>query len=229
MKLVRVFSAPVANLAPGPWARPITSERLARVRAARAGWEPIHVTQAGVVVDGWARVEASRLEGIPAVSAVMFTGSEAEAWEAAAAANSRTTNWSTAQRRLAVTALLYENPVRSSRDIAGALGVSASLVERMRRQGGTGAGSSHNSESRIGADGRARALNRKPLRKAILALSDLDPNRSDRSIARSLECSPTTVGDVRRKALNRPWPRLRRWVRMLAARLLRGGGPASRP
>lgn len=227
MTPVRVVLIPVADLRAGPWARPITSDRLARARLARAGWEPIQVTKAGVVVDGWARVEASRLDGIPAVSAVMFQGTEAEAWEAAAAANIRGTNWTRAQRRLAVMTLLDENPARSSRDIARALVVSASLVERVRREGDAAAGSPRWSASRIGADGRSRAVDHTPLRRAIQAMVDLDPDRSDRSIAASLKCSPTTVGDLRRRALNRRWPRLRRRVRLLAARL-RGWGRARR-
>lgn len=212
-----VCTVRVDALVSGPWTRRVTSEHAAQLAVVRSGWQPILVTATGVVIDGWARVQACRLLGSGTVGAVVFTGTDAQAWEAAAAANRTTQQWSKAQRRLAVEALLSEGPARSSRDLARALNVSPSFVERVRNEGAAD-GSRQNPSSRIGSDGRARAVDCAQVRAAIRALIEMDPTRSDRSIAKSVGCSPTTVGSVRRSRANRRgWAHgLLRWVRLAA-------------
>ncbi|AXB48356.1 hypothetical protein A4R43_08300 [Amycolatopsis albispora] len=159
---------------------------------------PIVVHRATLrVIDGMHRLRAACLRGEHKIAAVLFDGTEQEAFLLAVKLN--TTHGlplSQADRRAAATRILGEFPQWSDRAIASVAGVSPKTVGAIRRRS-TGAFPRLN--GRVGQDGRVRSLDaaagRRRAREVILA----DPDASLRTIASRAGIAPATARDVRER------------------------------
>jgi ParB-like chromosome segregation protein Spo0J len=148
-----------------------------------------------VVIDGRHRVLAARLRGETSIRALLFQGTEDEAFLVGVRAN--TTHGkplSLAERLQAVSQILTTKPDLSDRAIAGICGLSPHTVANRRK-----AGTTSDLGQRVGADGRTRPLNSTSGRLQAAALMLAFPKDSNRKIARAVGLSEATVRGVRRQ------------------------------
>lgn len=157
---------------------------------------PIVVRHAGrVLLDGHARVAAARLTGRTTLPVEWFTGSDAEALEAATSANAQHGLPLTApERTAALHALLELAPQWSNRHLAAAAGVSEATVRRVRRPG---ASVTHLDGEILGADGKHYPRDAAIRRATATGLMRSRPDMSNRAIARLVGLSPTTISKLR--------------------------------
>jgi ParB-like chromosome segregation protein Spo0J len=146
------------------------------------------------VVDGVHRIHAARLRGDDSIQAVLFDGSDEDAFILAVKLN--TTHGlplTLRDRTAAARRILMSRPEWSDRRIARTAGLAPSTVAAMRREeGGPG-----EPDRRIGLDGRARPVDQQRARQLIKRLLLEAPDSSLREIARRAGVSPETVRGVR--------------------------------
>ncbi|MGC7100185.1 ParB/RepB/Spo0J family partition protein [Amycolatopsis lurida] len=149
------------------------------------------------VIDGMHRLHAARARGAEKISAVLFDGTDQEAFLLAVKLN--TTHGlplSQADRKAAAARILAECPQWSDRAVASVAGVSPKTVGAIRRRS-TGALPRLN--DRVGQDGRVRSLDaaagRRRAREVILA----EPDASLRTIASRAGIALATARDVRER------------------------------
>ncbi len=176
--------------------RPVDPRHVELLAAALDRCPPIVVRRTGrVLLDGHARVAAARLKGQTTLRAAWFTGSDAEAFEAAISANAQHGLPLTGPERIAALhALLELAPQWSNRRLAVAAGLSEATVRRARRPG---ASRTHLDGDVLGADGKRYPRDAAIRRATAMGLIRSRPEMSNRAIARLVGLSPTTVGKLR--------------------------------
>lgn len=169
------------------------------------------------LLDGHMRLAAAQLRDRAWLPVQWFHGTDAEAYEAAVAANSRHGLPLTADaRRTAVRALLELSPEWSNRRIARAAGVSEATVRRARR---SGASVTH-LNTVVGVDGK-RYPARKTSQTAAAGGPAHRPEPSDPANARDTSPSASAVSQSQHQRGGSPAapttaaPRARWWRRFL--------------
>ncbi|HUC13217.1 MAG TPA: ParB N-terminal domain-containing protein [Acidimicrobiales bacterium] len=164
------------------------------------------------VIDGVHRVEASRRMGRTEIRALLFSGSETDAFVVAVQANVRHGKpLSRSERQSAAGTLLRRSPDRSDRWVAEVCGLSHSTVSRIRQAaealGPVVPG------VRTGRDGRRRPVDPAAGRAAIARALAEGPASSFRQVAETAGVAPSTahraaaaVRRLRREPLERPAP-----------------------
>ncbi|MFJ8476933.1 transcriptional regulator [Kitasatospora sp. NPDC094011] len=171
---------------------------------------PILVHRADLrVIDGTHRVEAARQQGRTVIGVEFFDGTAHEAFLRSVETNTRHgLPLSPEDRRAAAARILGTHPQLSDRAIAGMAGLGAKAVASLRRRSTAAAPQSDTSQdsrqdtpqdTRIGRDGRVRAVRGREGRLRAAALIAEDPQASLRTISRSAGISPATVADVRKR------------------------------
>jgi ParB-like chromosome segregation protein Spo0J len=147
------------------------------------------------VIDGMHRLRAAILAGRKYIQAVLFSGSDAEAFTVAVEANIRHGRPLTLDdRRSAAHRIIVERPELSDRAIASTVGLAAKTVAGIRAEvGGPGAVQG----TRIGKDGRVRPLDITAARLEAARIVTERPNAPLREIAREAGLSVGTARDVR--------------------------------
>lgn len=182
--------------------RPVDPRHVQLLAAVLDRCPPIVVRRAGRVLDGHARVAAARLKGRTTLPVEWFTGSDAEALEAAISANAQHGQPLTGpERTAALQALLELAPRWSNRRLAAAAGVSEATVRRARRPG---APRTHLDGESLGADGKHYPRDVAIRRATATGLMRSRPDMSNRAIARLAGLSPTTVGKLRTPTSTEP-------------------------
>jgi hypothetical protein len=159
---------------------------------------PIIVDQTtGTIIDGAHRVLAARQLGRHRIAAHLFTGSRQEALVMAIHSNvSHGMPLSLAEREAAAQMVLCTYPDWSDRRIGEVCGISGKTVGSLRNR--ATAELTH-MNGRLGRDGRRRPTNSEERRREITALLTRNPEVSIRQIARTVDVSPTTVMNIRRR------------------------------
>ncbi|MDI5963475.1 ParB/RepB/Spo0J family partition protein [Streptantibioticus silvisoli] len=155
----------------------------------------------GRVLDGIHRVHAALAQGRSHISAIVYSGSDEDAFAVAVRLNTaHGLPLSRAERIAAAQRILRTHPRWSNRMIAGVTGLAESTV-RVRRRDLPEAepGPGPRSCSRVGRDGRVRPVNAAEGRLRAGRLLAERPTASAREIARQAGVSPNTVLDVRRR------------------------------
>ncbi|MFE4336470.1 streptomycin biosynthesis protein [Streptomyces sp. NPDC056831] len=149
----------------------------------------------GRVLDGIHRVRAALAQERTRISAIVYDGSDEDAFAVAVRLNTaHGLPLSRAERIAAAERILRTHPRWSNRMIAGVTGLAESTV-RVRRRDLPGPRSC----ARVGRDGRVRPVNAVDGRLRASRLLAERPNASAREIAREAGVSPNTVLDVRRR------------------------------
>jgi hypothetical protein len=183
--------------------RPVDPRHVELLAAVLDRCPQIVVRRAGrVLLDGHARVAAARLKGRATLPVKWFTGSDAEALEAAISANARHGLPLTGPERAAsLHALLELAPQWSNRRLAAAAGVSEATVRRARCPG---ASQTHLDSEILGADGKHYPRDVAIRRATATGLMRSRPDMSNRAIARLAGLSHTTVGKLRTPTSTEP-------------------------
>ncbi|MFG2197150.1 streptomycin biosynthesis protein [Streptomyces sp. NPDC048639] len=148
------------------------------------------------VIDGMHRLNAARERGDRTIKAILFTGTEDEAFVHAVEANiAHGLPLTAADRRAAASRVLRAHPSWSDRAIASTLGISAHTVAKLR----DAAGGSGHLAVRVGRDGRSRPLSTTDGRRRAGELMTARPDAPLREIASQVGLSLGTVSDVRRR------------------------------
>ncbi|MFJ9034286.1 ParB N-terminal domain-containing protein [Streptomyces sp. NPDC102274] len=148
------------------------------------------------VVDGMHRLRAAVERGDKTIKAILFSGSEDEAFvHSVTANNAHGLPLTAADRRAAASRVLRAHPSWSDRAIASAVGVSAHTVAKIRH---TTVGADQRA-IRIGRDGRSRPLSTAEGRRRAGELMKARPDTPLREIASEVGLSVGTVSDVRRR------------------------------
>ncbi|MBE1489200.1 helix-turn-helix domain-containing protein [Plantactinospora soyae] len=151
------------------------------------------------VIDGTHRLGAALLRGDEMIEALLFDGSEQEAFVLAVQANiAHGLPLSLADRTRAAERIIGSHPNWSDRAIAAVAGLGARTVGNVRRRMDLGTDAS-DIRARTGRDGRVRPLNNAEGRLRAAALIKERPGASLREIGREAHVSPSTVRDVRRR------------------------------
>nr|ADE10220.1 transcriptional regulator [Actinoplanes liguriensis] len=160
---------------------------------------PIVVHRATMrVIDGAHRLSAARLRGDDRIRAVLFDGTEQEAYVLSVKANvTHGLPLSAAERTRAAERIITMHPDWSDRMIAASSGLGARTVGGLRRRRAASGESPAGLRSRAGRDSRVRPAGSTAGRlKAVDYLQDR-PDASLREIARHAGVSPSTARDVR--------------------------------
>lgn len=166
------------------------------------------------VVDGVHRVHAALSVGKTQVAAVLFTGSQIEAFLHAVEANTAHGKpLSLAEREAAAVRIIQDLPLWSDRRVATTCGLSAATIGKLRR---SATDHSDQLRTRVGRDGKARPVDAAAVRRQVADALRADPEASMRSIAARVGASEGTVRDVR--------ARLDRGADILPPRLARRDG-----
>jgi ParB-like chromosome segregation protein Spo0J len=146
------------------------------------------------LVDGAHRLAAFRLAGRQLIPAVLFEGSEGEAFIEAVRSNvTHGKPLTLRERQSAAVDLLRLDPNASDRRVGEICGLAPDSIGRLRRA--VGANGTH----RVGRDGRRRPLDPTEGRRHAGDLLTSDPGLSDRRVATAAGISQGTVRDVRRR------------------------------
>lgn len=149
------------------------------------------------VIDGSHRVLAAQILSLRSVRAVMFDGTEEEAFAESVRCNvTHGKPLSLAEREQAAITLLRTHREWSDRRIAQVCGLSDKTVARTRHRATAELAQSND---RLGRDGRRRPLDPGALRQRIVEHMTLHPKASDRQTAAAVGASPATVRDVRKR------------------------------
>jgi ParB-like chromosome segregation protein Spo0J len=149
------------------------------------------------VIDGVHRVLAARSVGQTTIRAVMFEGDETAAHIEAVRTNVRHGKPLTlAEREAAASKFLELVPEWSDRRIATVSGLSPKTVARLRERATV---DSAQLRTRVGRDGRVRAVDSTEVRRRVVEALRSDPAASNRAIARRTRASQATVRDVRER------------------------------
>jgi hypothetical protein len=148
------------------------------------------------VIDGVYRVLAARALDMPTIRAVLFHGTEADAFVHAVQCNvAHGKPLSLREREAAASTLLGHGIDWSDRRVAEVCGLSPTTVGRIRNL----RGNVRPQSSRIGRDGRARPVDPVELRQRIAETISAFPAASTREIASRSGASQGTVRDVRER------------------------------
>lgn len=149
----------------------------------------------GRVIDGIHRVRAALTQQRRYISAILYDGSEDDAFAVAVRLNTaHGLPLSRAERSAAAERILRTHPQWSNRMIAGIAGLSEATVRARRQDVPEPRG-----HIRVGRDGRVRPVNAAEARLRVSRLLAERPTASAREIARQAGVSPNTVLDVRRR------------------------------
>jgi hypothetical protein len=149
------------------------------------------------IIDGAHRVRAATLRGETQISARFFGGDETDAFVLAVRANiAHGLPLSLAERKAAATRIVASHPHWSDRKIASLTGLAAKTVAAMRRRPTEENGQL---DTRVGRDGRVRALNSVEGRRIASEIIASHPDLSLRRIAEKAGISPETVRNVRER------------------------------
>lgn len=162
---------------------------------------PIVVHRATMrVIDGMHRVRAAKLRGAAHVAAILFEGTEDDAFLLAVRLNvAHGLPLSRADRVAAAVRIMCSNPRWSDRAIAGAAGLSDKTVASIRRR--TSA-EIPNLPDRIGLDGRVRPVSAAAGRRLASEVIAQNPDATIAEIAMRAGISLGTARDVRRRVRN---------------------------
>ena len=196
----------LSSLSSGPSPRqdPLCEQHVGVLSEACGRWPPILVRSADcVIIDGHHRVAAARRLGRQTIQAILFDGSDDEAYVEAVRRNiGHGLTLSVSERVTAATGLLGRHPDWSDRRISTICGLAPTTVSNIRTRsavagrGSTPAGGGQ-PDRRVGTDGRRRPVDRGALRAHIAEVVLADPSASLRSVARLTGASPETVRAVR--------------------------------
>jgi transposase len=151
------------------------------------------------VIDGRHRLRAALLRGADMIEAVLFDGTDQEAFVLAVRANiAHGLPLSAADRTRAAERIIAAHAHWSDRAIASITGLGARTVGTLRRRLETGPDGGA-VRARTGRDGRVRPIDSAEGRLRASALIRERPTASLREIAREAHVSPSTVRDVRRR------------------------------
>ena len=106
------------------------------------------------------------------------------------------------ERKAAAWHIVSSYPQWSDRAVATVVGLSHRTIGAVRQEV---AGDGQVPLQRVGRDGRSRPTDSSMRRERAAELLQAEPGASNREIARTVELSPATVRDVRRR-LDRGWP-----------------------
>ena len=151
------------------------------------------------VIDGAHRLLAARLLGRSTIAAVVFDGTEDEAYVEAVRCNTRHGRPLTVgERERAAGRILADCPEWSDRRVAAVCGLSPKSVARVRSRSTEDAA---RLTTRVGRDGRRRPTDAAAVRLRVAELLRCQPDASLTSIAAAACTSRATVQDVRRRLL----------------------------
>jgi len=151
------------------------------------------------VIDGTHRLGAALLRGEEMIEALLFEGTEQEAFVLAVQANiAHGLPLPLTDRTRAAERIIASHPNWSDRSIAAVAGLGARTVGNIRRRMDLGADAG-DIRARTGRDGRVRPVDSAEGRLRASALIQERPGASLREIAREAHVSPSTVRDVRRR------------------------------
>jgi hypothetical protein len=149
------------------------------------------------VIDGQHRLLAAQRTGQATIDAVLFDGSQADAFIQAVRANvTHGMPLSMADRRAAAVRIIASHPHLSDRAIAEVTGLGRTTVAGLRRGAPQDA---DQSGARLGKDGRVRPVNSADGRHRAAAIIAERPNLSLREVARVAGIALATASDVRRR------------------------------
>jgi ParB-like chromosome segregation protein Spo0J len=149
------------------------------------------------VIDGMHRLAAARLNGQTYIEATLFHGTCEEAFRLGVESNvAHGLPLSLTDRRAAAARIVESAPALSDRSVARTTGLSAATVAVIRA-----CVIEHETEARIGADGRSRPLKAVAGRIAASQVIARRPEATVREIAREAGISVGTAHDVRRRIL----------------------------
>ncbi|WP_269854628.1 ParB/RepB/Spo0J family partition protein [Streptomyces sp. RPT161] len=177
---------------------PVNAEHVQVLAGVGDELPPIVVHEpSGRVIDGIHRVRASLSQGRKYISAILYEGSDEDAFVIAVRLNTaHGLPLSRAERSAAAERILRTHPQWSNRMIAWITGLSEATIRARRHDAVEPALQSRN---RIGQDGRIRPVNAAEGRMRVSRLLAERPTASAREIARQAGVSPNTVLDVRRR------------------------------
>ncbi len=178
----------------------VDPEHVEALAAAESPLPPITVHRATMrVIDGLHRLRAAELRGERKIAARFFDGDAADAFVLAVESNvTHGLPLKTADRKRAAERIIASHPQWSDRMIASVSGLAPGTVAEIRRRApGNRAGEG----SRIGHDGKVRAVNGAEGRRIASQLIIENPGLSLRQVARVAAISPETVRDVRNRLL----------------------------
>lgn len=145
------------------------------------------------VVDGHHRVAAAVIKGVDSIGAQLFVGPLEVAYLLALRANvTHGLPLSLEDRKTAAVHLLARHSSWSDRAIAGATGLSAKVIAKLRCATADG----EQLHTRVGRDGRTRPLNTASKRAWAAEILSSQPGMSLRQVALAVGLSPGTVRDV---------------------------------
>lgn len=149
------------------------------------------------IIDGAHRVRAAMLRGETEISARFFRGDEKNAFVLAVQANiAHGLPLSLTERKAAAARIVASHPHWSDRKIASLTGLAAKTVATTRWCPTEEVGQL---DTRVGRDGRVRALNSVEGRRIASEIIANHPNLSLRQIAEQAGISPETVRNVRER------------------------------
>jgi ParB-like chromosome segregation protein Spo0J len=191
---------PVSSLRPSdsPRLDGEDSKHIQMLAESEAELPPITVQRTTMrIIDGMHRLKAAVLRGEHSIEACLVDVSPEDAFVLAVEANiAHGLPLSLADRKAAAVRILRAHPQRSDRAIAASTGLSPKTVGVIRRCVTEG---SHQSQTRVGRDGRARPLSSVDGRRRASELLRANPDASLRQVAQAVGLSPTTVRDVRQR------------------------------
>jgi ParB-like chromosome segregation protein Spo0J len=198
-----VARIPIANLALTNWLR-VKGEDIDHVRVLAELEDklpPIVVHRATTrVIDGMHRVRAAMLRGAAHIDAVLFEGTEHDAFLLAVQLNAvHGLPLSRADRVAAAVRIMYSSPQWSDRAIARAAGLSDKTVASIRRQA---TAEIPHLPDRIGRDGRVRPVSAAAGRRLASEVIAENPDATIREIAMRAGISLGTARDVRGRLRN---------------------------
>lgn len=189
----------VESLAPGcsPRSAGTSKTHINRLAVSADELPPILVHRATMqVIDGMHRLAVAKLKGHQKIAAVFFEGSEEEAFLLAISENLRHgLPLRIADRKAAAQHILAMNPELSDRAIGAKAGLDPKTVGKIRR-----CSSEENPQlnTRVGRDGRIRAVDPRAGRRKAAQLIAERPKASLREIAREAGVSPATVSELKK-------------------------------
>ncbi|WP_203739068.1 ParB/RepB/Spo0J family partition protein [Actinoplanes cyaneus] len=160
---------------------------------------PIIVHRATMrVIDGVHRLSAARLRGDERIKAVLFDGTEQEAYVLSVKANvAHGLPLSATERTRAAERIVAMHPDWSDRAIAASSGLGARTVGSIRRRRAASGADRAGAGSRVGRGGRVRPVDSTTGRLKAVDYLQGRPGASLREIARHAGVSPSTARDVR--------------------------------
>jgi ParB-like chromosome segregation protein Spo0J len=195
---------PIESLLPGdsPRLQGLDEEHCRRLAEMKTDLPPILVHRDSMrVIDGMHRLRAAQLAGERMIRARFFQGNDDEAFIWAVRENTaHGLPLTLADRTAAATRIITANPHMSDRAIAGYVGLSDKTVSSVRDRCSTAEHPQLN--SRVGADGRVRPLDREVGRQRAAQILAERPTAPLREIAKGAGISVGTAHDVRQRIRN---------------------------